>query len=256
MRSRIFFLSLALASAAAALGSLAAAGSPALDSPAAEHVGAAGAARPATVPAKSTAGGVDPRSGGFEIGLGEWALLPEARAIRPGRVTFVIRNRGRVTHGFEMEVRRRGDEHDEGEVESAELRPGQSTRFTLNLPAGRYDIECFVGDHDDLGMRSVLEVREDAPLVAPASAATPSTVAIRSFAFQPATLRTTAGTVVTWRNLDPAPHTASARQFSSPQLEQGATYRRRFARPGTYAYLCALHPGMRGKVVVASKGAR
>ena len=105
-------------------------------------------------------------------------------------------------------------------------------------------------------MRGVLEVREDAPLVAPASAGTRSTVAIQSFAFKPATLRTTAGTVVTWRNLDPAPHTASAEQFSSPQLRKGATYRRRFARPGTYSYLCALHPGMRGKVVVAGTGAR
>lgn len=153
-----------------------------------------------------------------------------------------------------MEVRRRSDEHDEGEVESAELRPGQSTRFTLNLVAGLDDIECFVGDHDDLGMRGVLEVRDDAPLVAPAG--TRSTVAIRSFAFKPATVRTTAGTVVIWRNFDPAPHTASAKQLSSPQLGRGAAYRRRFAQPGTYSYLCALHPGMRGKVVVARKAAR
>ena len=37
---------------------------------------------------------VDPRAGGLEIALGEWALTPEALVIRPGRVTFVIRNRG------------------------------------------------------------------------------------------------------------------------------------------------------------------
>ena len=35
---------------------------------------------------------------------------------------------------------------------------------------------------------------------------------------------------------------------------KGASYRRKFTRAGTYTYLCALHPGMRGKVVVASAG--
>lgn len=31
--------------------------------------------------------------------LGEWAVTPEAAAIRPGRVTFVIHNRGTMGHG-------------------------------------------------------------------------------------------------------------------------------------------------------------
>ena len=105
-------------------------------------------------------------------------------------------------------------------------------------------------------LRGVLEVRENAPLGAPARVGTRSTVAIRNFGFKPATLRTTAGTVVTWRNFDPAPHSASAKQFSSPQLGKGAAYRRRFAQPGTYSCLCALHPGMRGTVVVVGKAAR
>jgi plastocyanin len=199
---------------------------------------------------------VDPRAGGLEIGLGEWALTPEARAIRPGRVTFVIRNRGRMTHGFEIEVRRLGGRHGgghDGKAESAELRPGQSTTLTLNLGPGVYEIECSVGEHDDLGMRGVLEVRPDAPLVAPRPATSSSTVEISGFAFKPAKLTTTAGSVVTWRNADPAPHTASGEQFSSPQLRKGASYRHRFTRPGTYTYVCALHPGMRGRVVVSAK---
>ena len=205
-------------------------------------------------------GKVDPRAGGFEIGLGEWALLPEARAIRPGRVTFVIRNRGKFEHGFEIEIRRVDDDHshgghDDDDAETEELRPGQVARITLDLAPGVYEIECNVSHHDDLGMRGVLEVREDAPLVVPPrSAATRSKVDIAGFAFKPATLKTTAGKVVTWRNLDPAPHTATGKQFSSPQLGKGGSFQRRFARPGTYAYLCALHPGMRGKVIVGPRG--
>ena len=208
------------------------------------------------------AGGVDPRSGGFEIALGEWALSPEARAIRPGPVTFVIRNRGKFRHGLELEIRRvddrhggdrHEDDHGDDDAKSIRLAPGEATRMTLNLAPGVYEIECFVSHHDEMGMRGVLEVRADAPLVKP-PAASRSAVEISGFAFKPATLKTTVGKTVTWRNADAAPHTATASQFSSPQLGKGASYRRTFTRAGTYTYLCALHPGMRGKVVVARAG--
>ena len=208
----------------------------------------------------AVAGGLDPRSGGLEIALGEWTLVPEARSIRPGAVTLVILNRGTFRHGLELAVRRVDDRHDgdredgDDDAESIRLSPGQVTRLTLNLRPGVYELECFVSNHDERGMRGSLEVREDAPFVKPTT--TPrSTVEISGFAFKPATVRTTVGKAVTWRNADAAPHTATASQFSSPRLAKGATYRRTFTRAGTYSYLCALHPGMRGEVVVA-KGAR
>ena len=239
---RISLLLLVLVGAAALGGGLGSAGS------------ASGTSQTRTL--ATDAGGVDPRAGGFEIALGEWALSPEARAIRPGRVTFVIRNRGRFTHGFEIEIRRVDGDHDEDDAETAELRPGEKTTLTMNLAPGLYEIECFVEDHDEMGMRGRLEVRENAPLlVAPRRATTRSTVTIAGFAFKPATLETTAGTTVTWRNADTAPHTATGKQFSSPQLRRDASFRHRFTRAGTYTYLCALHPGMRGKVIVARGGA-
>ena len=205
----------------------------------------------ATSPAR-----LDPRAGGFEIGLGEWALAPEAKAIRPGTVTLVIRNRGTVVHGLELELDRRGDDDDDKvKAESIDLRPGQVTRLTLTLPPGIYDIECSVGGHKSMGMSGVLEVRADAPFVAARRATAPSTVAIAGFAYKPATLKTTVGTTVTWRNEDAAPHTVTGKGISSPQLGKGATFRKRFARAGTFAYLCAIHPSMRGKVVVAARRA-
>ncbi len=220
-------------------------------------------ARPAETPSTVAslalgAAGVDPRAGGFEIALGEWALSPEAPAIRPGPVTFVIRNRGKFRHGFELEIRRVEERHDDDhgdhrgddDAKSIKLLPGESTRMTLNLRAGVYEIECFISHHDEMGMRGVLQVRTDAPFITPAAAPARTTVAISGFAFKPATLRTTVGKTVTWRNADAAPHTATAKQFSSPQLGKGASFRRRFTRAGTFAYLCALHPGMRGKVIV------
>jgi plastocyanin len=218
---------------------------------------------PAAATRPAVAGGIDPRSGGFEIALGEWALSPEARAIRPGLVTLVISNRGKFRHGLELEIRRVDDDDRHGgghrhggdrddDAKSIRLNPGEATRMTLNLAPGVYEIECFVSHHDDMGMRGVLEVREDAPLVKPPAAASQSKVEITGFAFKPATLKTTVGKTVTWRNADAAPHTATASQFSSPQLAKGGSYRRKFTRAGTYTYLCALHPGMRGKVVVTA----
>ena len=203
---------------------------------------------------------MDPRAGGLEVALGEWAISTEARAIRPGPVTLVIRNRGTFRHGLELELRRVDDrdhdhdDHGDDDVKSVKLSAGQATRLTLNLAPGVYELECFISHHDDQGMRGILEVRADAPLLAPPNPAAGTTVAISGFAYKPATLRTTVGKAVTWRNDDAAPHTASAAGFSSPQLAKGDTYRRRFARAGTYAYVCALHPGMRGKVVVAAGG--
>ena len=63
---------------------------------------------------------VDPRAGGFEIVLGEWAITPEAKAIRPGTVTFVIRNRGTMGHGYEMELEGDSSGHGSGDLFKAE----------------------------------------------------------------------------------------------------------------------------------------
>lgn len=247
--TRLIVVVASLASAAAIGGGLA--GSATSASPT--------ASRSADAAAVAGRGGIDPRAGGFVIGLGEWALAPEAKAIRPGRVTFVVRNQGKFRHGLELEISRRDrhedDDRDHDDAKSIRLEAGQATKMTLDLEPGMYDIRCFVSHHDELGMRAVLEVRADAPLLAPETAkAARSTVDIAGFAFKPATLRTTAGTLVTWRNSDAAPHTATGKPFSSPQLGRGATFRFRFGRAGTYSYLCAVHPAMRGKVVVARRG--
>jgi plastocyanin len=203
--------------------------------------------------AAGSAGGIDPRSGGLQINLGEWAIGPEARAIRPGRVTLVVTNRGKQRHG--LLIRSLGDDDaiggDDDKVKTVRLEPGRTTRITLDLAPGKYVIECFVSHHDERGMYGILDVRHDAPLVQPKPRAA-NTVQIKNFAYAPATLRVRAGSTVRWTNEDSAPHTASAANgsFTSPTLRLRGAYARRFTRPGRYSYLCALHPGMRGTVVV------
>lgn len=249
-KSRGAMAALGLVMSAAAAVAIAAYASAPGSASARASVGAT-AAQPAALARPASGSAVDPRSGGFEVALGEWRVTLEAKAVRPGPVTFVVANRGKLVHGFELSTGDDDAEGDEGEVETRTLRPGETARLTVNLKAGSYEFECFVGDHDDLGMRGILNVRADAPLITP-PAARKGAVAIRGFAFRPALLRVKAGTTVRWRNSDPAPHTvtANSRAFDSRTMAQGAPYSRRFARPGTYAYLCALHPQMTGKVVV------
>ena len=77
-------------------------------------------------------------------------------------------------------------------------------------------------------------------------------VSIDNFAFAPATLTVAAGTTVTWTNRDEEPHTVAASDgsFHSPGMGTGATYSHTFSAPGTFEYVCSIHPMMRGTVVV------
>lgn len=77
------------------------------------------------------------------------------------------------------------------------------------------------------------------------------TVSVSNFAFAPAELVVTAGTVVVWKNLDSAPHLVSSPgNFESAQLAQGEEYRFTFSTAGTFDYTCKIHPSMKGKIIV------
>ena len=203
------------------------------------------------------AGRVDPREGGFEVALGEWAVTPEARAIRPGRVTFVISNRGTMPHGFELE-REGDDSSDRDKVETRFLEPGESTRIEVDLREGLYKLECNVEGHDDMGMETMLKVEKNAPLAAAkgggAAKARGGHVAatIEAFAFEPARIEASVGQTVTWTNRDPAEHTVTHEggAFDSGSMAADATFTRTFDSPGEFRYICTLHPGMKGVVVV------
>ncbi|MFC4911044.1 cupredoxin domain-containing protein [Actinomadura gamaensis] len=84
-------------------------------------------------------------------------------------------------------------------------------------------------------------------------AAGPDAVTISGFAFAPAKLTVKRGTTVTWTNRDEDPHTVTVPGGGgprSPALVAGASFRFTFTKPGTYAYICTIHPFMHGTVVV------
>jgi plastocyanin len=191
--------------------------------------------------------------GGLDVGFGEFAITLEAKAVRPGRVTLVVHNGGKLVHGFEM---KRSGEHggdDRFKVEAATFGPDDTIRIVANLPAGQYEIECYVANHESLGMRTTLEVGADAPLVRPRIAPT-GTVDIRGFSFEPGTVSVQVGSKVTWRNQDPTAHTVTSTDgsFSSQPLASGKGFVFTFASSGAFAYACAIHPSMRGTVRVTA----
>ena len=85
-------------------------------------------------------------------------------------------------------------------------------------------------------------------------ATAPAQVEIRDFAFAPGTLTVAAGTSVTWVNQDDEPHTVTSvgepRLFKSPGLDGGDSFTMKFDKPGTYQYICTIHPHMHGTIVV------
>lgn len=87
----------------------------------------------------------------------------------------------------------------------------------------------------------------------PASATTPvEHVSIEMFAFTPVAIAAPMGSTVVWRNLDSVAHTSTSSQgfWSSPHIAPGGSWARRFYQAGTFAYHCAIHTEMRGRVNV------
>jgi plastocyanin len=94
---------------------------------------------------------------------------------------------------------------------------------------------------------------ESSPEASPASDVSGNTVTIQDFTFGPATLEITAGTTVTFTNMDSASHTATADDGSwdTGTIDGGASATLTFDTPGTYTYKCAFHPNMTGTIVVS-----
>jgi plastocyanin len=76
-------------------------------------------------------------------------------------------------------------------------------------------------------------------------------VSIADFSFIPASVTVSVGGVVTWTNADSTTHTVTFNEGPDcGRLNNAATASRTFDAAGTFAYHCAIHPSMKGTVVV------
>jgi len=86
---------------------------------------------------------------------------------------------------------------------------------------------------------------------AAAAASATHEIVIQGLLYVPQTLTVKRGDVVVWVNKDPFPHTAtSTGAFDSTSIAAGATWRFKATRSGSFAYLCTLHPTMKGTLRV------
>jgi plastocyanin len=79
-------------------------------------------------------------------------------------------------------------------------------------------------------------------------------IRMRDIKFNPETATVKAGRKVCWTNDDDVQHDAAADggQFKSQLFGQGQTFTTTVSKPGTISYVCTVHPGMTGKLVVKS----
>jgi plastocyanin len=85
----------------------------------------------------------------------------------------------------------------------------------------------------------------------PALAANTHTIAMDGTRFIPETLTVRKGDRVVWVNKDPFPHTVTARgTFDSRSVGAGKSWSYMARGPGEFAYVCTLHPGMKGTLIV------
>ncbi|HTD32154.1 MAG TPA: cupredoxin family copper-binding protein [Candidatus Elarobacter sp.] len=89
-----------------------------------------------------------------------------------------------------------------------------------------------------------------APSAAPSPA--PAVVHIKNFAYAPETVTIRPGQSVRFVEDDETPHTVTASDgsFDSGNLDKGKSWTHVFPKEGTFAYFCAYHTYMKGKVVV------
>src|SRR5512144_1610181 len=80
-----------------------------------------------------------------------------------------------------------------------------------------------------------------------AAAPATHTVVIDGVKYEPESITVKRGETVVWINKDPFPHTVTVKgAFDSHEIAAGKSWRYTPNKAGEYAYVCTLHPTMKG----------
>lgn len=221
-----------------------------------------GAATPSPSPSPTPSPTVAPSlaPGAIRVDVLDNRFAPTALTVAAGtKVTWV--NAGRAMHSVTAN----------DSAFDATLRAGATFEYTFPRP-GTYAYLCQFHD----GMTGTIIVTggaasaspspspapsPPAPTPAPTAAPVPAralTVVIADNNFTPGTTRVAAGTMVAWVNHGRIRHTVTSTSsvFDSGLMSPEGVYSVTFDTPGTYPYLCDIHPAMRGTIeVYAADGA-
>jgi plastocyanin len=82
----------------------------------------------------------------------------------------------------------------------------------------------------------------------------PPDVALSGFSFGPGAIKVVVGQVISWTNGDDTPHQITVpgrKEVRSDVMLKGQTATLKFDEAGNIAYICGLHPGMKGTIEVS-----
>jgi uncharacterized cupredoxin-like copper-binding protein len=104
----------------------------------------------------STSGGAAATGAGGTVDLTatDFKFDPSDPTVKSGEVTFNLTNDGQAPHSLEIEDVNGEDQEIEGDVS-----PGQSGTLKVNLPPGKYEFYCPVGNHKEMGMEGEITVQ-------------------------------------------------------------------------------------------------
>ena len=194
------------------------------------------------------------------ITIGTDGLAPPSLTVAPGTTVTWINNSGE----------RRKIRSTSGPAEfDHDLQAGQSFTFRFTAPGTYKYRDDRNPDLSNYWGTVVVQAGAPAtpppgarptPTPAPGGGAPPpptaAQVKMAGKRFTPATLTVNAGTAVTFLNDDGRDHTATANDhsFDSGVLNTGDTFVKTFSTPGTFAYICVIHPDMHGTIAVRGAG--
>ena len=98
----------------------------------------------------------------LRLSVDEYRIVPQDIVVKPGRMKFVVRNTGRLTHNLVIQIppKKPGDPPEPvpgGRV--ATMQPGQTAEpIKVTLAPGEYRLVCTIANHDDLGQYGKLVI--------------------------------------------------------------------------------------------------
>jgi len=184
--------------------------------------------------------------------LKEFTVATSVKSVPAGRVTFVVKNAGKMKHELlvirsdknprllPMEGQKASDAGAKGET--GELSPGLTKRLTLTLAPGKYILICNLPGHYKAGQYLAFTVTAAA---ATAAQTTDVDVSLFEMGFKLSKTTVPHGTVVFHlKNTGKLPHDFSfgSRGGGSPMIQPGqtATFTANFATAGKYTFICTV----------------
>ncbi len=153
-----------------------------------------------------------------------------------------------------------------------EKRAGWGTEYAADIRNGEWEYQAFAADkkvNDKANLTACFQchkphegqdfvislagLKGTQPGQMATPQAGPGVVSITNFLFGPETVTVAANTPITWFNTDGSPHQVTiqgAKVQRSGVILKGQTAQLSVAEPGSYNYICGLHPQMKGKIEV------